>query len=294
MTLQFGWAGPDEAARAWDVLASTFSPFAIAAKSKSTAGTRVVLWDYSRKVTGGRHLPTILQKIGSCVGEGAKNAVDYLACMEIARQGDREMFRPAFSPYIYGTSRVQIGGGRLGNDDGSLGVWAADAVRQWGVLAADEPGVPEYSGAVAKAWGKSGPPQQFHAIAKPHCLQSTAPVRSYEDVRDALANGYPVTIASLRGFRMRAVVDRGKHWGMPEGKWAHQMCIIGVDDNPQRPGAYLINSWGDDAHGPPADDAPPGGFWADASVIDQMVRTGEGFAYSQFNGFPEQLDFRLL
>lgn len=290
-----GWLGQDAARRAFEQLADRFAPFFVAGQTRSSEGRRLALWDFARQVTG-RHLPTFRQEIGDCVSMGAANAVNYLACMEIARQHDRERYRPAYPPYLYGISRVQIGGGRLDDGDGSLGVWAADGVRRHGVLAADEPGVPPYSGNVAREWGRRpGPPAQLIAQAQPHCVRSTAPVRTYAQVRDAIVNGYPVTVASTVGFRMRPMVDRNKHWGVPAGSWAHQMCLVGCDDDDARPGCYCINSWGPDAHGKPADDAPPGGFWIDASVVERMVGQDDSFAYSQFDGFPEQeLDFHLV
>jgi hypothetical protein len=268
--------------------------FFLAGQTQSTAGQRVVLWDYARKVNGGEHLPTFRQEVGDCVSMGAANAINYLACMEIVRLGDRERFRPSYQPYLYGTGRVFIGKGRI-NGDGSVGIWQADAVRQYGTLPADEAGVPPYSGAIARKWGKRpGPPEQFVKLAEPHCLQTTALVTSYDQVRDALANGYPVTVASMQGFRMQPVVDRGKHWGKPAGQWAHQMCFIGIDDDPARPGAYCLNSWGASAHGQPADDAPPGGFWVDADVVHRMVRQKDSFGFSQLSGFPEQIDWQVI
>lgn len=294
--VRFGWLGPAAAKAAFAVLGDSFPRFVIVGATAADAGQRVVLWDFARRVNGGRHLPTLRQEIGDCVSMGATNAVNYLACMEIARLGERERYRPAFPPFIYGISRVQVGGGRLGNSDGSLGIWAADAVRKYGVLAGDEPGVPRYSGALAREWGhRPGPPEAFLGAAQPHCLKTTAPVGSYAEVRAALVNGYPVTVASMQGFQMMPRVERGKHWGIPAGQWSHQMSFIGVDDTGARPGCYCMNSWGPDAHGPPADDAPPGGFWVDAEIVDRMVRQGDSFAYSQFEGFPAQkLDFVVV
>ncbi|QDU60017.1 hypothetical protein Pan216_08540 [Planctomycetes bacterium Pan216] len=291
-----GWFGPDEAKRAFATLGPALPPFFIAGTPQRSERRRVVLWDYTRQANGGNHLPTHQQEIGDCVSMGAANAVDYLAAMEIVRLGDPERLRPAFPPYLYGISRVQVGGGRLENSDGSLGIWAADGVRRYGVLAADTPGVPEYSGAIATTWGKRpGPPEPLIAAASSHLVGTTAQVTTYAAVRDALANGYPITVASTQGFLMRPRVDRGKHWGVPRGRWAHQMCLIGVDDSPERPGCYCLNSWGPDAHGRPADDAPPGGFWIDASIVDAMVAQGDSFAFSQFDGFPRQdLDFHLI
>lgn len=292
---RFGWLGPDKAKAAFAVLGPSFAKFFIMNKTRATEGKRVVHWDYSKKVNKGRHFPTFAQEIGDCVSMGAANAVNYLAAIEIAKLGDPEEYHPAFQPYIYGISRVQIGGGRLGNSDGSLGVWAADGVRKFGVLRADADGVPAYEGDIAKRWGKSGPPDSFITIAKPHTIGNTAPVTTYPQVRDAIVNGYPITVASMQGFLMKPRVDRGKSWGVASGQWAHQMCFIGVDDDSARPGCYVLNSWGPDAHGEPADDAPPGGFWVDAETVERMVSQGDSFAYTQFEGFPEQaLDFHVI
>jgi hypothetical protein len=290
---RFGWAGADVAEEAYAQLAGEFPKFFIANQVNASDGKRVVLWDCAQKVLGA-HIPTNNQEVGDCVSQGAANAVAYLQVVEINRLNDPEKYRPVFQPYIYGVSRVLIGNGRI-RGDGSVGVWAAEGVRKYGILAADEPEVPSYSGTVARSWGKSGPPDKFIQIGKNHLIQTIAKVTSYEQVRDAIVNGYPVTVASDRGFRMNGTADRGKLWGSPYGVWNHQMCFIGVDDDAKRPGVYVINSWGPNAHGKPVDDAPPGGFWVDARVVDYMVKQQDSFAYSQFDGFPEQdLDFNLI
>lgn len=308
---RFGWIGPDEARRAFDGLAEHFPRFAIAGPMETAERKRVVLWEPARQANGGRHLPTLRQQRGSCVGHGAANAVWYLAAFEVVRLRQPERVVMPYEPFIYGTSRVQVGGGRI-DGDGSLGVWAAQAVRTAGVLRSDLDRLPaweetktpdgsiacvSFPSAVDLEWGRPpGPPTSHLDKARSHLVRTTAKVRSYEEVRDALANGYPVTVASMQGFLMAPRLERGKHWGVPRGKWAHQMCFVGVDDDPARPGCYCLNSWGPDAHGPPAGDEPPGGFWVDAATVDRMARTGDdAFAFSQFDGFPAQrLDFRVV
>lgn len=232
----------------------------------------------------------------NCVSMGAANVVNYLQCMQIIKEGKNQIYHPAYQPYIYGISRVQIGGGRLGNGDGSIGAWAAEGMKRYGVLRADFSGVAPYSGSVAKKWGaRPGPPTNFIAEAKQYLVKTYSQVNSYEDVIEALYNGYPVTVASNRGFKMAPRVDKGKSWGIPSGSWAHQMCFPAFDDDSRRPGCYLLNSWGASAHGTPADDAPPGGFWIDADVVTAMCRQDDSFAFSQFEGFPgQELDFSLL
>ncbi len=297
---RFGWMPRDKrsviAQDHIEKLLDGLPKFKIDNPKGSPAGQRVVLWDFARKVYGGKHLPTFRQEIGDCVSMGAANVVNYLQCMQIIREGKNQIYHPAYQPYIYGISRIQIGGGRLGGGDGSVGAWAAEGMKKYGVLRADFPGVAPYSGSVAKKWGaRPGPPSSFIAEAKQYLVKTYSQVNSYEDVIEALYNGYPVTVASNRGFQMAPRVDKGKSWGSPSGSWAHQMCFPGFDDDSRRPGCYLLNSWGASAHGTPADDAPPGGFWIDADVVTAMCRQDDSFAFSQFDGFPgQELDFSLL
>lgn len=268
-------------------------------------GRRVVLWDAARKVHG-RHLPTLRQEEGSCVEQGKINAMMYLMCVERLR-GDREKLEYPNLCHGYGWTRYYSGFSNRGH--GALGSGAAKAATTAGVCPVGgyelpEPKIIERSGHREMGWGAANEtkystyqaiPDPANQMAKKHLVRTTAPVTSYEQTRDAIVNGYPVTVASMQGFRMQTVRELGKHWGVPSGTWAHQMCFVGVDDDALRPGCYCLNSWGVDAHGAPADDAPPGGFWVDANIVDRMVRQQDSYAYSQFDGFPEQdLDFLLI
>lgn len=285
----FGWLGQDAAKREWDRIGWSFPVFKLAGAPPgySSAGKKALLWEATRIVTGG-DIPNIAQAIGDCVSWGCRNAVDYLECVEIALKGDREEYHPSFPPYFYGVSRVLIGGQRGDYSDGSLGSWAADGVRKYGVLRMDSDGCPTYSGQVAKTWGADGPPQKFVDLATPHLIGQTAKLNSYEEVRDAIVNGYPCTVASDIGYEgnnMQGVIDGGKCWEKISGSWGHQMSIVGVDDDPARPGAYIRNSWGDRLWANQPDGSPKGGFWADADSIRRMVDQGETYAFSGFDGF---------
>jgi hypothetical protein len=283
-----GWLAPDEAARAWQEIqanestAKCFVPFALA-QLVGEEYKRTVLWDFTIKVLGG-HTKNYAQQIGDCVSFGMKNAMEYLQCVEIARLGQAEKFRPIFPPYVYGISRVQIGGGRIGGD-GSNGSWAAAGVVKYGLLASDESQVPPYSGSVARSWGRSGPPDSFITVGKMHLVKSAAKVTSAQQVKEAICNGYPVTAASGVGFN-RMTRRNGKVWGVRSGSWPHQMCFVGWDDADD--GTYCLNSWGEDAHPTPENGDPPGGFWVEKDDVERMVSEGDSFAISQFDGFPRQ------
>jgi hypothetical protein len=284
-----GWAGEELAREQFDLIAHKFIPFHIN-KHRFGEGRRMMLYDVVRKVLN-KDTNNYAQEIGDCVSFGAKNAVEYLMCCEMFLKNEAESWRPIFPPYLYGTSRVFVGKGQISdNEDGSLGSWMADAIMQYGVLAADEPNVPKYAGSVAKKWGGGqGPPQEFVSLAKIHPVKSAAKINSWDDLVKAVCNGYPCTIASDQGFSMKAGSD-GYH--NPEGNWAHQMCIIGVDDEHNDPYAIILNSWGD-AHGQLTDfksgeTLPVGCIRARKRVIEGIIRQGETFAFSNFDGFPGQ------
>ena len=304
---RFGWAGRDAAERAYERNAARFLPFPLADLEPTPdlaaklAGGGVKLWDLVRAVRG-EDTPHGPQRTGDCVSFGAKNAVEYLQCAEIYA-GQAEGFRPVFPPYLYATGRVLAGGGRLRGRAGSLGSWQAAAVMAHGVLRSDADGVPAYSAAVADAWGDGQDFRDFMKFAADHPVAAAARVRTWEEVAAAVANGSPVTVASDCGFTMKPG-RAGYH--ERRGSWPHQMCVVGLSTNPERPWAALLNSWGD-AHGRLTDFETPDGPGSQAKwpvgtlrvrreALEEILRTGEAYAYAAFAGFPpRRIDWgRLL
>jgi hypothetical protein len=282
-----GWLGKAKAEKEWEILKD--SPSFVNFEIKNFQGSRrIMLHDVVRKVLG-RDIENVAQQVGDCVSWGARNAVEYLMCSEILMLGDREKYRPVFAPYLYGTGRVQVGGGQL-RGDGSLGSWMAEAIVKYGVLASDEEGVPQYSGSIARQWGAPpGPPNKFLEIGKKHPVKSAARIKSWDELVTALCNGYPCTVASNQGFEMEPRSD-GFH--APSGQWAHQMAIVGVDAEVTDEYGLIRNSWGD-VHGHLKDfntgeDIPVGCLRVRRKTIEKMITSGEVFAFSSFEGFPEQ------
>ena len=75
----------------------------------------------------------------------------------------------------------------------------------------------------------------------------------------------------------------------PRGVWNHCMALVGYRRT-GRAGGFLLNSWGGQAHtGPLGEGNPsPAGFWAEATVIDRMLRQGDSWAFSRVRGFPRR------
>ena len=296
-----GWLGKDnpELVKAqFDLLKGGFRSFSIAAKSRSAKGSKTMLYEVVRKVLG-KDTDNYPQEIGDSVSFGAKNAGEYLMATERLMKGDREKWAPVFPPYLYGTGRVFIGRGQFNGSDGSLGSWMADAVIKYGVLRSDFDGVPKYSGRVASKWGDTpGPDKKFVEEGKLHPVKSAALVNTWDELVEAISNGYPCTTASDIGYSMTPSSD-GFH--RQTDSWGHQMCIIGVDDgykNGSDPYAIILNSWGD-CHGQLKDfdngtQLPVGTLRVRRKDIEKHLRQDETYAYSNFDGFPEQLIDKAL
>ena len=289
---QFGWAGEKAAVAAYEQCKDQFSKFNIVGSTPSEPGPPI--WEYAKKLNGGQHLPTWQQESGDCVSMGMVQAGQYSSVYEIIKRREEEQFKFWYPPFIYGTSRVQIGGGMWG--PGSTGAWAAAAVKQYGVLFEDDRNVPSYSGRIADRWGRSGPPREFLELASDNLVKTAAPLDSVDEIRESLLNYHMVTVASNRGFSMQPYEKQGYHVGRPRGRWPHQMCFIAWMDKPFK-AAYRMNSWGPNAHGNPFNGEPAGGFWNLASDIEAELRRYdvELYAISAFDGFPAaDIDYSIL
>lgn len=299
-----GWAGP-EAVEAASPIVEAMPEFQIVGAVEDNSGKNVRLWEFTKRINGGKHTPNYPQQVGDCVSFGGKNVLEYLQARQICvntpfhvmdgvTRGPPIEWRPVFPPYLYGYSRVVIGDGRLRGSDGSVGAWLAKGVQQGGVLPSDADGVPEYSGAVARQWGDKGPPDGFVNVAREHLVRTVSQVRSADDVRDAICNGYPCTIASNFGTKTIREQD-GRMVARWDGRWMHQMAVVAYDGSGREPYFYILNSWGPSAHPQPLQGEPPGGFWVTAKTMDGICKQGDSFAFSEMDGFPSnEMDFNVI
>lgn len=241
--------------------------------------------------------PLRFQKIGDCVSMGTALAVDTLKVTEIVN-GEREQWIAETSTEdIYYGSRVIIGGNRIGGD-GSVGAWAAKYIHKdkYGTLVRkkyDFGDLTVYSGPKARLWGANRDvPKGLLDEAKLHPITDYTSVQSYEDVIDSLYNGYPVIICSNQGFNS---TRDSEGFARPQGSWAHCMMLIAFDDEYKRPGCLCVNSWGPHwITGPKRHLQPDGSFWVDASIVEKIVRQGDSWAISGFEGFKLKADARVI
>lgn len=250
-------------------------------------GKRTLLYLALYKALGGKEkfVPR-LQTIGDCVAMGAAGAVDVLRALQFVMNKSEYIAETATEP-IYGMSRVDIGRGQLRGSDGSVGAWAAEAVKRLGTLIRikyDKYDLTKYSGNLAKQWGDAGVPSELKPPAEEHQVLTTSLVTTWEELCDAIAAGYPVTVASNQGF---TTTRDSQGFLRPSGSWPHQMFVCATDDESKRPGALIQNSWGPNwVTGPTTFDQPPGSFWVDADTIVRMLSAQDAWAYSDLEGYP--------
>ncbi|MCY2938793.1 MAG: hypothetical protein NTV55_10600 [Planctomycetota bacterium] len=246
-----------------------------------------LLWQACRQVLGDLLPPRDQGSVGSCVGFGTVAAIEHTLCAEIAG-GDPDGFHDIAPEIVYGGSRVEVGGGQL-RGDGSIGAWAAEFVRRWGVLERGRHGtldISTYSPSICRQLGVTGVPDDLEATCRLHPVEGVARVDGFAAACRALAAGYGIAVCSSQGFAMRR---DSEGFCAPRGVWNHCMALVGYRRT-GRAGGFLLNSWGGQAHtGPLGEGDPsPAGFWAEATVIDRMLRQGDSWAFSRVRGFPRR------
>jgi len=137
-----------------------------------------------------------------------------------------------------------------------------------------------------RSWGNSGSPSDLKPEIKKYPVGSTSQIKSWDDVKKALSQGYGIAVCSDQGFTMQRDSE-GKC--RPSGSWAHCMCIDGYHTDEQgREWGHIENSWGANAHTGPVGWGNPNtaGFWTDSGTINRMVGQGDTWAFSVVKGFP--------
>lgn len=282
---QCGWHDdPREVNRMLSAMANPLFSVAAYNLKGSGRGQERFLHEYVTKALG--RFPLHDQEIGDCVSHGWGLAIDTRRCVSIAALGRTDEFEAEVATeIIYAGSRVEIGGGRIGGD-GSVGAWAAKSVSDYGVVLRKEYKTgsntidfTRYSGSVAKKLGKSGIPDWLEATSKQYPVRVTSLLRSWEELCDAIYNGYPVAVCSNQGFSSKR---DSKGFASPSGSWAHCMMFIAYrDKGDNQDGALCVNSWGPNwISGPKTYNQPEGSFWVKPEIVERMLRQDDSFAVS--------------
>ena len=148
----------------------------------------------------------------------------------------------------------------------------------------------KYSGKLAGAYGRSKPGEAIQKEGQKHKVRTITQPRSFEELRDLIANGYAVSSCGGEGFSSsrdsNGVSKRS-------GSWSHAMAYLAVDDRSEihaeygEPLVLVQNSWGKFNSGPrkilgTSLEIPHGSFWARWSDI----RRRSMYALSGVFGWP--------
>ena len=250
-------------------------------------------------------LPASAQTRGDCVSHSTRNAIlGTLAC-EIAagqpddvtglHEGAPEVSDVARKDGVLSTEAIYWWRGHGG--DGwscdhatemvltNAGVWLR---KNYGDLGLD---LTKYSGPLAGKWGAKNPPDNIRDIGREHLVRTATRARTFEEVRDLIANGY--CISSCGSEAWQNTRDDNGFSRRSGGTWYHAMAYLGVDDRDetkQKYGEPLVlvqNSWarwntgGRKVLGTSLE-IPHGAFWARWSDCKGRY----AIAYSSINGWP--------
>ena len=225
------------------------------------------------------------QTTGDCVSHSTRNGCDLSRAVEIHVKGESE-------GWITRGATEAIYGCRGHSGQGMSCSRATQFVSKLGgiVLRKNYPGIADftkYKSSIGTKWGSRGVPSDLKKIAQDNQVLTTSLIKTVEEARDALANGYGISVCSGYGFSNRR---DSKGFARKSGSWAHAMCWTACDDTGSEPAFLVQNSWGkwNDGGHPEWGPIPDGSFLIHADIAAGMLRGNGAYAYSNVDGFPPQ------
>ena len=230
------------------------------------------------------------QTTGDCVSHSTRNAVDVTRCHEIIG-GERESF------VARGATEAIYGSRGHGGQGMSCSVAARFVHQNGGILLRKDYGfvdLSKYNSSIGSRWGRSGVPSDVKNEGKKHQVATISNIRTVEEARDAIANGYAISVCSGYGFSSRR---NSNGISSRSGGWAHAMAWIAMDDSHKihKETLFLVqNSWGVWNGGPKRFDQPDGSFWIREKDARGMLSGGGAWVFSDVEGFPpRKVDWTL-
>ena len=264
---------------------SKYPLFGDASKKIKSSGKGKLSIPYKSVLKFDKHSYNERQTTGDCVSHATRNACDVSRAVEIDVHNEREA-------WIARGATEAIYGARGHGGQGMSCSRAAEFVSKNGgiLLRKNYKGVADftkYNGNLGAGWGGRGLPDPVIDAANDHQIKTVSLVRTIEEARDALANGYGLSVCSNYGFSNKR--DK-KGIANVSGNWAHAMAWIACDDTGSEPLFLVQNSWGkwNDGGHPEWDNIPDGSFLIRAEVAAGMLAGNGSYAFSNFDGFPVQ------
>ena len=234
---------------------------------------------------GGRLIAPNQGSVGSCTGFGTAGALNIALAKFCLENRTPEWYTPISESAAYANGRES--GGMLGQSDGGYGSACAKSTEEIGMLRRmpyPSKDLTDYTVSDARELGRYGIGRYG---LKPDAFRMRAgtvfQVRSAEDAKSALRDGFAINVCSMQAFRTVRDVN-----GICEAdntrSWAHSMTVVGFRtvaiDGRTVTLFRLQQSWGDNSpSGPLVDDMGYGMFDIREEVMDRMLSRGDSFAY---------------
>jgi len=225
--------------------------------------------------------PSERQTTGDCVAHSTRNAVDITRAVEIHIKGESESFETRGATEAIYQSRGHRGQGMTCSG-------AAKYVHsKGGILLRKDYGSVDLSQYDSSLGARHKIPKSVYAgEAKKHQVNTVSMITTVQEARDALANGYSISVCSGYGFSSRrdsnGIAKRGDGWN-------HAMAWIACDDTRERlkEDLFLVqNSWGKWNSGPRVHGQPEGSFWIREKDARGMLAQQGSWVFSDVDGFP--------
>ena len=225
--------------------------------------------------------PAEKQTTGDCVSHSTRNAIDVTRAVEIDIKGESEEFVNRSATEAIYQSRGHKGQGMTCSG-------AAKYVHQkGGILLRKNYGSVDLSKYNSSLGARHRIPKSIYIDeANKHQVKTISMITTIEEARDALANGYGISVCSGYGFSSRrdsnGIAKRGSGW-------SHAMAWIACDDTKKRYRETLFlvqNSWGKWNSGPKVHGQPEGSFWIRERDARGMLASNGSWVFSDVDGFP--------
>ena len=225
--------------------------------------------------------PSERQTTGDCVSHATRNAIDITRSVEIDVKGDMEQFVARGATEAIYQSRGH-------KKQGMMCSTAAKYVHEnGGILLRKDYGIVDLSKYDSSLGAKHKIPFDIYTKeARKHQVKTISLITTIQEARDALANGYGISVCSSYGFSSRrdakGIAARSKGWN-------HAMCWIACDDTQERfkETLFLVqNSWGKWNSGPKIHEQPDGSFWIREKDARGMLAQKGAWVFSDVDGFP--------
>lgn len=247
----------------------------------------VLLCKVAEQVLGFKLPPRNQLQVGSCCGKGTARATEY-SLLGAIKSGKPFEFHEIASELVYGGSRYEIQNGRVPfRGDGSNASWCVEFLKKYGMPARGLYGkidVRKYTEANARKFGASGVPDELEPMIKKYPVREVARITTPLQARQALAQGYGITVASAVGFNMKRDAN-----GVCDAiaRWLHCMCCAGYAFWGGKYWYRIDNSWGEAAHTGPVGAGEPGpeGFYCSEQAFIRMLSGGDTWAIGDMDGF---------